>query len=835
MIIYLNHKHEIKQIFLIKQIILLKDFNKIHSDAYHIFVSRFVYSKLSVYLVTPFSENRHNTHLSHTDYTMICKPYFLLLAFIFVFLSVAAQQAKQPVDYVNPLMGTDSKVSLSNGNTYPAIALPWGMNFWMPQTGKMGDGWAYTYNSDKIRGFKQTHQPSPWINDYGQFSIMPMTGNLKIDQNQRASWFSHKAEKAMPYYYSVYLSEYNLTTEITPTERCAYFRFTFPETEKAYIVVDAFDQGSYIKIIPEENKIIGYTTRNSGGVPDNFRNYFVIVFDKPFTFYKVWENYHTIDSYLEWQANHVGAAIGFATQKGEQVHARVASSFISPGQAELNLQEIGRKSFDNVKETSRKTWNDILGRIRIEDDNTDHLRTFYSCMYRSVLFPRMLHEINAGGQIVHYSPYNGQVLPGYMFTDTGFWDTFRCLFPFINLVYPSMGEKMQEGLLNAYLESGFFPEWASPGHRNCMVGNNSSSVVADAFMKNITKADAQKMYEGLLHGANNVHPHIPSTGRYGHEYYNQLGYIPYDVKVNENVARTLEYAYNDWCIYRMGQKLGRPADELELYKKRSRNYRNVFDPDTKLMRGRNTNGKFQTPFNPFKWGDAFTEGNSWHYTWSVFHDVQGLIDLMGGKQTFIRMLDSVFSLPPVFDDSYYGNVIHEIREMEIANMGNYAHGNQPIQHMIYLYNYAGEPWKAQYWLRETMNRLYLPTPDGYCGDEDNGQTSAWYVFTALGFYPVCPGSNQYVLGTPYFKKITLQLENGRKLEISAPKNSDKNRYIRSLSYNGKNYTKNYFDHFELLKGAKLIYDMDSRPNKTRGVKTNDFPYSLSDKMQEQQK
>lgn len=335
------------------------------------------------------------------------------------------------------------------------------------------------------------------------------------------------------------------------------------------------------------------------------------------------------------------------------------------------------------------------------------------------------------------------------------------------------------------------------------------------------------MYEGLLKGANSVHPRVSTTGRRGYEYYNKLGYVPYDVKINENAARTLEYAYDDWCIYRMGEKLGRPAEELDVYKKRSQNYRNLFDPETKLMRGKNSDGTFQTPFNPFKWGDAFTEGNSWHYTWSVFHDVQGLVELMGGKKMFVSMLDSVFNLPPVFDDSYYGGVIHEIREMEIANMGNYAHGNQPIQHMIYLYNYAGEPWKAQYWLRETMNRLYLPTPDGYCGDEDNGQTSAWYVFTALGFYPVCPGSNEYVMGAPYFKKATITLENGKKLEISAPKNSDDNRYIRSLNYNGKNYTKNYLNHFDLLKGGRLMFDMDNKPNKGRGVNESDFPYSFS--------
>ena len=741
--------------------------------------------------------------------------------------SISLFAEKKPVDYVNPLMGTDSNISLSNGNTYPAIALPWGMNFWMPQTGKMGDGWAYTYRSEKIRGFKQTHQPSPWINDYGQFSIMPMTGSLKIDQDSRASWFSHKAEKATPYYYSVYLADYNMTTEITPTERCAYFRFTFPESKDAYVVIDAFDRGSYVKILPEQNKIVGYTTRNSGGVPQNFKNYFVIEFDKPFTFNKVWANYRIVEEHLDLQSDHVGAAIGFKVKRGEQVHAKVASSFISMEQAYQNLKEIGDKSFAQVKDAAYKRWNDILGRIKVDDDNENRIATFYSCMYRSVLFPRNLSEIDVKGNTVHYSPYNGKTLPGYMFTDTGFWDTFRCLFPFVNLIYPSVGEKMQEGLLNAYLESGFFPEWASPGHRGCMVGNNSASIISDAFMKGVTKVDAEKMYEGMIKCANSVHPRVQSTGRYGYDYYNKLGYVPYNVGINESIARTLEYAYDDWCIYRMGQKLGRPEKEIEVYKNRSQNFRKVFDPEHKLMRGKNADGTFQSPFNPFKWGDAFTEGNSWHYTWSVFHDIQGLVDLMGGKQEFVNMLDSVFKLPPVFDDSYYGGVIHEIREMQIVNMGNYAHGNQPIQHMIYLYNYAGAPWKAQYWLRETMNRLYMATPDGYCGDEDNGQTSAWYVFTALGFYPVCPGSNEYVLGAPYFNKVTVSLENGKKLEIVAPANSDTNRYIKTLNYNGKNYTKNYINHFDLIKGGRLLFDMDGKPNKSRGVKDSDFPYSFS--------
>ena len=736
-------------------------------------------------------------------------------------------QAKDFTQYVNPLMGTLSSFELSTGNTYPAIARPWGMNFWTPQTGKMGDGWQYVYTANKIRGFKQTHQPSPWINDYGQFSIMPVTGKPEFDEDKRASWFSHKGEIALPYYYKVYLAEHDVVTEFTPTERAVLFRFTFPENENSYVVVDAFDKGSYIKIIPEQNKIIGYTTRNSGGVPDNFKNYFVIEFDKPFSYQASVADGALVENQSEQTAGHAGAIIGFKTRKGEIVHARVASSFISFEQADRNLKELGSDSFETLVQKGQDAWNQILGKIEVDGGNLDQYRTFYSCLYRSVLFPRAFFEFDEAGNPVHYSPYNGEVLPGYMYTDTGFWDTFRCLFPFLNLMYPSVNKQIQEGLINTYKESGFFPEWASPGHRGCMIGNNSASILADAYLKGIKVDDVTTLYEGLIHGTKNVHPEVSSTGRLGYEYYNELGYVPYDVKINENTARTLEYAYDDWCIYRMGEKLGRPAEELDVYKKRSQNYRNLFDPETKLMRGKNADGTFQSPFNPFKWGDAFTEGNSWHYTWSVFHDVQGLVDLMGGKKVFVSMLDSVFSLPPVFDDSYYGGVIHEIREMEIANMGNYAHGNQPIQHMIYLYNYAGEPWKAQYWLREVMTRLYFATPDGYCGDEDNGQTSAWYVFTALGFYPVCPGSNEYVLGAPYFKKTTITLENGKKLEISAPKNSDENRYIRSLNYNGKNYTKNYLNHFDLLKGGRLLFNMDNKPNMGRGVNESDYPYSFS--------
>lgn len=732
-----------------------------------------------------------------------------------------------PVDHVSVLVGTMSKHSLSTGNTYPAIARPWGMNFWTPQTGTMGDGWTYCYTADMIRGFKQTHQPSPWINDYGQFTIMPVTGEPVFSQDDRASWFSHKAEEARPYYYGVYLADHDVYVELTPTERAASFRITYPENEKPYLVVDAFDNGSYVKVIPEENKIVGYTTKNSGGVPSNFRNWFVIESDVPFEYVRTISDGIEHSEELESLSEHSGAVVGFSLSEDCIANLKVASSFISLDQAIINMKELGDGDFDRLKAEGRARWNDVLGRIKVEDDNIDNIRTFYSCLYRSVLFPRTLTETTAEGDLVHYSPHNGEVCPGYFFTDTGFWDTFRCLFPLLNLVYPEMNEKMQEGLVNAYKESGFLPEWASPGHRGCMVGNNSASVVADAYLKGIRGYDIEILWEAVKHGANAVHPNVLSTGRLGWEWYNKLGYVPCDVGINESAARTLEYAYDDWCIYTLGKALGKPEEEIGCYKERAMNYKNLYSQEESLMSGRKADGDFSDNFSPLKWGGDFTEGNALHYTWSVFHDPAGLISLMGGDDAFNANLDNVFDIPPHFDDSYYGFTIHEIREMQIMNMGNYAHGNQPIQHMLYLYNWSGQPWKTQQRIREVMDKFYTCHPDGYCGDEDNGQTSAWYVFSAMGFYPVCPATDQYILGTPLFKKVEVSMPGGKTLTINAPDNGKKNFYVAGMKVNGKKYTRTYLEHDLLIKGADIYYTMSDQPSKNRSVSLEDRPYSFS--------
>ena len=735
----------------------------------------------------------------------------------------------EPVDMVNPLTGTLSKFELSTGNNYPVIALPWGMNFWTPQTGKNGDGWQYTYTADKIRGFKQTHQPSPWMNDYGMFSLMPITGEAVFDEDKRASWFSHKAEIAKPYYYRVYLADYDITTEIAPTERAAMFRFTFPQEEMSYVVLDAYDRGSYVQIQPEKNRIVGYTTRNSGGVTKDFKNWFIIDFgSRSFDYTSVTDSKEIFTDRKELKDNHTGAIVGFRTGHRDVVTARVASSFISLEQAERNLNELGKKSFDEIASDGRKIWNDVLGRIQVEGGSEEQMRTFYSCLWRSLHFPRRFYEIDEKGNPIHYSPYNGQILPGYLFADTGVWDTFRCLFPFLNLVYPSMNEQMQAGLVNAYLESGYLPEWSSPGHRDCMIGQNSASVVADAYIKGIRVANQDKLWDAVTYGA---HHHLDrsASGRVGHDYYDRLGYVPCNVGIGQNVARTLEYAYNDWSIYTLGKAMGKSEAELAPYKKAALNYANVYNPARKLMCGREEQGAFNADFVPENWSGEFCEGNSWHWSFCVFHDPAGLSKLMGGRDEMTEMMDSVFVLP-----SYLGlrsrGMIHEMREMQVMDMGQYAHGNQPIQHMVYLYNWTGQPWKAQYWTREIMDKLYNPNADAYCGDEDNGQTSAWYVFSAMGFYPVCPGTKQYAMGSPLFQKILVKLENGKTIQIEAPDNNKQTRYVNDVKVNGKSVSRTWLEHDELTKGATIKFQMSSKPNKKRGTDEKDAPYSFTQEL-----
>ena len=769
----------------------------------------------------------------------------LLSVLVILFFNFFAFSQDDFTQYVNPLIGSDSSHELSNGNTYPAIALPWGMNFWTPQTGKMGDGWIYTDKNSGLVGIRQTHQPSPWINDYGAFSIMPITGKLKVLENERKSQFNNL--QVLPHYYKVKLIDSKTTVELTPTKRSAHFKIEFPKDSESHLVIDAFFKNSTIKVLPKENKIIGISKNNSGGVPENFSNYFIIEFNTPFDEFGTWDGKGKIYPTAELSGKHVGSYVSFINNKNNVVEVRISSSFISHEQSQINLdREIPKnQTFEKTKALAKEVWNNELSKIKVKpalsdtfENKKDYFKAhetaksnvikFYSSFYRTLLFPREFHEYNSKGEQIHYSPYNGKIEKGPLYTDNGFWDTFRAVFPFYTLMYPEkLGEILQGIMVNPYKESGWLPEWSSPGHRDCMIGSNSASIIAEAYLKGINNFDIETAYQGIINSSNNEGP-LSSVGRKGVKEYNSLGYIPFDTSVNESVARTLEYSYNDYCIWKLAEKLERPEEEITRFRNRSFNYKNVFDSSTNFMRGKSSDGNFESPFRPDKWGGVFTEGSAWHYTWSVLHDPQGLINLMGGRENYVRKMDQIFTSDPSSDYSYYGFKIHEILEMEIGGMGQYAHGNQPVQHAIYLYNYAQEPWKTQEKVRYVMDNLYGSGADGYCGDEDNGQTSAWFVFSSLGFYPVAPVTGQYVIGSPLFEEVTIELSNGKELKINAKNNSAKNIFIKDFNFNQLQYNKNWLDHADLREGGVIDFEMSTTPNFNWGSDKSSVPYSMSE-------
>jgi predicted alpha-1,2-mannosidase len=729
------------------------------------------------------------------------------------------------VKYVNTLQGTNSSFELTRGNTYPTTALPFGMHTWTPQTGKNGDGWKYQYTKKTIRGFQQAHQCSSWTNDYAVFSFMPVIGKLVVNEDSRASAFSHQNETANPSYYSVKFDN-GINTEIAPTERGAHIRFSFPKGQDSYIVLDGYTRMSMVKIIPGERKIIGYVN-NGHYKTDNFKNYFVAVFDKPFIAYGTWENRNNTVQADAAGAEGQGAGAYIQFKAGEKVQVKVVSSYISFEQAELTLQrELGAyKKLEDTRQAAATVWNRYLAKVFVEGGTEEDKATFYSCFFRASLFSRQFFEYDKNGQPYYFSPYDGKIHYGYMYTDTGFWDTFRAQFPLNTLLHPTMHGRYMQALLDAKEQCGWLPSWSFPGEGGSMIGNHAISLLADAWVKGIRTFDPQKALDAYLHEATNKGPWGPANGRHGWKEYYQLGYVPYP-EYGEATAKTLEYAYDDFCGYQLAKAVN-ASFYKGIFSKQMFNYRNVYDSTTGFMRGRNSKGEWLANFDATEWGGPYTEGSAWHWLWSVFHDVNGLIGLLGSNKNFTAKLDSVFSMPNTFKVGTYGRPIHEMTEMAMANMGQYAHGNQPIQHMIYLYNYAGEPWKAQYHARNVMKKLYNATENGYPGDEDQGQTSSWYVLSALGFYSVCPGTDQYVIGSPVFKKVTITLENGKQFVVKANDNSHENVYIQNATLNGAAYSKNYIRHADIINGGLLEFNMGSSPNTTRGTSSTDKPFSVS--------
>ena len=744
-------------------------------------------------------------------------------------LSVTGGQvlnAQDLVKYVNTLQGTNSTHDLTRGNTNPTRALPFGMHTWTPQTGHNGDGWKYQYHKYSIRGFQQAHQCSSWSNDYAVFSLMPVIGYLTVGEEHRASAFRHEKEIGKPHYYSVQL-ENGIHTEISPTERGAHLRFSYPDSEKSFLVLDGYTGISAVQIHPEQRMITGFVN-NGRGFKEGYKNFFVLKFDQPILDYGTWENQkNTIrEKSVSDEGRGKGAYLQFAD--GAKVQVKVASSYISPEQALLNLErELGAdNSLEQTKTRAEEIWNKHLSKILVEGDSEEDKATFYSCFFRASLFSRKFYELDADGNPYYFSPFNGKIYKGYMFTDTGLWDTFRAQFPLNALLYPEMHGRYMQALLAAQEQCGWLPSWSFPNEQGSMIGNHAISLLADAWVKGIRSFDPVQALKANHHEANNKGPWGPANGRHGHEDYNSIGYVSYP-RFGEATSKTLEYAYDDFCGYALAKASGN-ENLFPAFGKNMFNYKNVFDSTTGFMRGRHRNGEWKQPFDPVEWGGPYTEGNAWHWIWSVFHDVKGLIGLMGGKENFNKKMDSVFTMPSTVRVGTYNRFIHEMAEMVMADMGQYAHGNQPIQHMAYLYNYSGQPWKTQFRVREIMRKLYNATENGYPGDEDQGQTSSWYVLSAMGFYSVCPGTDQYVVGSPMFKKITITLENGNQFVIDAKKNDHSRPYIGSAKLNGKTFTRNFLRHEELVNGGKLEMKMQNAPNTSRGTKDIDKPFSVSD-------
>ena len=754
------------------------------------------------------------------------KKALYLCLFLPIGVLPAHAKEKTPVEYVNTLQGTNSSFQLTRGNTYSTTALPFGMHTWTPQTGKNGDGWKYQYDKKTIRGFQQAHQCSSWTTDYCVFSFMPVTGKLVVNEDERATAFSHANEIAKPNYYRVKLDN-NITTEIAPTERGAHLRFSFPKNNSSYLVLDGYTGLSELKIFPKERKITGYVSNNKNNKGKLIKSYLEIFFDKPFESFGTWENQTNTIQPGKTQGAGKGVGVYLQFKNGATVQVKTASSYISPAQAAVTLQaELGKfRTLDDTREAAAHVWNEHLGRIAVAGGTEEEKATFYSCFFRASLFSRQFYEYDKAGQPYYFSPYDEQVHAGYMFTDTGFWDTFRAQFPLNALLYPTMHGRYMQALLAAQEQCGWLPSWSFPGEGGSMIGNHAISLLTDAWVKGIRTFDPAKALAAYLHEATNKGPWGPSNGRHGWKEYYELGYVPYP-EYGEATAKTLEYAYDDFCAYQLARLTGNTFYK-NIFARQMYNYKNVYDAKTGFMRGRQANGDWNPNFDPIEWGGPFTEGNAWHWEWSVFHDTQGLINLLGGPQNFNAKLDSVFSVPNKVKVGTYGGMIHEMTEMVMADMGQYAHGNQPIQHMIYLYNYGGQPWKAQQHVREVMAKLYNSTENGYPGDEDQGQTSSWYVLSALGFYGVCPGTEQYVIGSPVFENATITMENGNKFIINAKNNNATNVYIQSAALNGKSYSHNWLTYDDIMRGGTLDFVMGNQPNITRGIAKADAPFSLS--------
>jgi predicted alpha-1,2-mannosidase len=700
------------------------------------------------------------------------------------------QAPSSPVTLVNILQGTDSTPYFSRGNTLPIATRPFGMGHWVLQSSD-NSPWMFQPGMRRLQGFRCTHQLSPWLGDYGQATFLPICGEanqVNPSASGRASSYRPEDSTLSPHVLDVRLTRYGVSAELIPTERCALLSIQYSKAEPPGLVFDF--PGKEAPVIKEDKagRTISFESKaNSGGVQKDFAAYYVLRFSEP------WTDFGTTAA----NGHHLGQL--HFDRSVRVVKVKIGTSFISFDQASRNIDlEIGSKSPEALRREGEEVWNSCLRRIEIAGATPEQQRIFYSCLYRTLLFPRMWHEQDANGAMQHRSVYTGKVIPGVMYADHGYWDVYRAWYPMMSVLFPERLGEILQAWVNIYKEGGWLPQFPCPGYRACMTGSLIDSVFGEAAAKSIPGFDMEVAYAGLKKHATERGDPDAGYGRRGIEEYLKYGYAPAGL-VDQAAAETVDAAYGDFCIAQVAKALGKTED-YRMFMKRSESWRHLFDPKTGFIRGKKQDGSWLEPFDPVRWGDPYVEGAAWQHRWDVPHDIPALIKELGGEEKTVAALEQMLTIAPDFNTGSYGSEIHEMSEMAAVRFGQYAHSNQPVHHVLYIFSAAGRQDRSSYWSRRVMQELY--TVDGFAGDEDTGSMAAWYVLSALGFFPLCPGKPEYQLGGALFPRATVHLPGGKTLIVE---NTAKGTHATTTTLNGKLLTSSTVSHTAITAGGHLRF------------------------------
>jgi len=695
-------------------------------------------------------------------------------------------QPIDPVSLVSLLQGTNSTPNFSRGNTLPIAARPFGMAHWTLQSND-DSPWMFHPAERRIQGVRCTHQLSPWLSDYGHATFLPFCGEIDPTAAARAS--SYRLEEAMlaPHSLRLNLARYGIDVELIPTERCALLAATFSKADAGGILFDIPEgEISNIQWDATSRTVFFTSTANAGGTPQDFATFYVLHFSIP------WKSVN-----VKQVGTHTIGLVRFDVDV-KSIEVRIATSFISFLQAQRNLDnELKTYPSDALRQQGKDDWNKHLLRIEVQGGSLEQQKTFYSCLYRALLFPRIWHEPDATGALQHRSPYTGAVTQGAMYADHGYWDVYRAWYPLMSILFPERLGEILQAWVNSYKEGGWLPQFPCPGYRACMTGSLIDSVFGDAAAKGIKGFDLATAYEGLKKHATQPGNPDAGYGRRGVEEYLRYNYCPAD-RVPQSAAETVDAAYGDFCIAQVAKVLGHKAD-YSMFMKRSENWRHLFDSESRFLRGKNANGTWLEPFHPTTWGDPYVEGSAWQHRWDVPHDFPALMESLGGTTQTITALEQMMTMSPEFDVGTYKREIHEMSEMAAVPFGQYAQSNQPVHHVLYLFAAAGRPDRTRYWTQKVMRELY--STENFPGDEDTGSMAAWFIFSSLGFYPTCPGKPEYVLGVSFFPRAVVELPNGNKLIIERSDSAEESTVI----FNGKRLTEATLSHSTILAGGHLRF------------------------------